>query len=172
MRKHEREWVELACGQEAELCHLWAELSTELQESLKAAHQAELLQAQVSKCAKYCLPVNILGTAGIYSADSESLKQEQHGLELDARWLSLGEQQVAQLERTQDGQQHDGVVMLSELQASLCARGAQESTLQEALLEKQHTTEMEVNPDELPGIAKVCFVRVHSGYAAFLVPRP
>ncbi|XP_072572459.1 pericentrin isoform X5 [Paramormyrops kingsleyae] len=148
VRKHEREWVELACRQEAELSHLWAELSTELQESLEAAHQAELLLAQ----------------------------QEQHGLELEALWLSLGEQQVAQLERTQDDQQHDSVVVLSELQASLCARWAQESTLlqtchqrelvatgedhqqelegmkwaweaklskQEALLEKQHTTEME-----------------------------
>ncbi|XP_048825950.1 pericentrin isoform X11 [Brienomyrus brachyistius] len=144
VRKHERESVELACRQEAELSHLWAQLSTELQESLEAAHQAELLQAQ----------------------------QEQHGLELEAPRLNLGEQQVAQVERTQDDLQHDSVVVLSELQASwplesillqtlhqreLVATGEDHQreleemkwawkaklSKQEVLLEKQHTTEME-----------------------------
>lgn len=47
-REHQREVAELEAQQRDELERLKTELSEELQDSMEAAHQAELSQAQVS----------------------------------------------------------------------------------------------------------------------------
>ncbi|TTH38804.1 Pericentrin [Bagarius yarrelli] len=109
-REHEREMDELAAQQKAELERLKAELSEELRDSMEAAHQAELSQVQT-----------------------------QHTLELEALRLSLTNMHTAQLELTQSNLQKEKEAALSELQASLREKWAQES----AMLQTRQQFELE-----------------------------
>ncbi|KAJ8350472.1 hypothetical protein SKAU_G00256020 [Synaphobranchus kaupii] len=118
-REHQREMAELAGEQEAALSRLGAELK----ESMEAAHQAELHQAQT-----------------------------EQALELEALRLSLTNQHAAQLELYQSAQQRDKEVALAELQDSLRAGWSQDSaqlqTQQQAELERLREQNREQNRDQ------------------------
>ncbi|MCI4375904.1 hypothetical protein PGIGA_G00114810 [Pangasianodon gigas] len=109
-REHQREMAEQASRRREELDLLKAELSEELRDSMEAAHQAELSQAQT-----------------------------QHALELEALRLSLTNLHTAQLELTQSNLQKEKEAALSELQASLREKWAQES----AMLQTRQQFELE-----------------------------
>ncbi|MCJ8730090.1 hypothetical protein PDJAM_G00113640 [Pangasius djambal] len=109
-REHQREMAEQASERREELDRLKAELSEELRDSMEAAHQAELSQAQT-----------------------------QHALELEALRLSLTNLHTAQLELTQSNLQKEKEAALSELQASLREKWAQES----AMLQTRQQFELE-----------------------------
>ncbi|KAK3557026.1 hypothetical protein QTP70_022916, partial [Hemibagrus guttatus] len=109
-REHQREMAELEAQQREELERLKAELSEELQDSMEAAHQAELSQTQT-----------------------------QHALELEALRLSLTNMHTAQLELMQSNLQKEKEAALSELQASLREKWAQES----AMLQTRQQFELE-----------------------------
>ncbi|KAI1899257.1 hypothetical protein AGOR_G00059940 [Albula goreensis] len=97
-REHQREMAALTVGQTEAL----SQLTAELKESMEAAHQAELIQAQT-----------------------------QQALELEALRLSLTNQHSAELELSQSTLQRDKEVALSELQDRLRAEWSQDSaTLQ------------------------------------------
>ncbi|XP_053085782.1 pericentrin isoform X3 [Pangasianodon hypophthalmus] len=109
-REHQREMAEQGSQRREELDLLKAELSEELRDSMEAAHQAELSQAQT-----------------------------QHALELEALRLSLTNLHTAQLELTQSNLQKEKEAALSELQASLREKWAQES----AMLQTRQQFELE-----------------------------
>ncbi|KAF4080235.1 hypothetical protein AMELA_G00168080 [Ameiurus melas] len=109
-REHQRELAEQAAQRREELDRLKAELSEELRDSMKAAHEAELSQAQT-----------------------------QHALELEALRLSLTNLHTAQLELTQSNLQKEKEAALSELQASLREKWAQEC----AMLQTRQQFELE-----------------------------
>ncbi|XP_053353815.1 pericentrin isoform X3 [Clarias gariepinus] len=109
-REHQREMAEQESQRLQELDRLRAELSEELRDSMEAAHQAELSQAQA-----------------------------QHALELEALRLSLTNLHTAQLELTQSNLQKEKEAALSELQASLREKWAQES----AMLQTRQQFELE-----------------------------
>ncbi|KAF5895396.1 pericentrin-like isoform X1 [Clarias magur] len=109
-REHQREMAEQASQRLQELDRLKAELSEELRDSMEAAHQAELSQTQT-----------------------------QHALELEALRLSLTNLHTAQLELTQSNLQKEKEAALSELQASLREKWAQES----AMLQTRQQFELE-----------------------------
>ncbi|XP_058258622.1 pericentrin isoform X2 [Hemibagrus wyckioides] len=109
-REHQREMAELEAQQRDELERLKTELSEELRDSMEAAHQAELSQAQT-----------------------------QHALELEALRLSLTNMHTAQLELMQSNLQKEKEAALSELQASLREKWAQES----AMLQTRQQFELE-----------------------------
>ncbi|XP_060774688.1 pericentrin isoform X2 [Neoarius graeffei] len=109
-RDHQREMTEQAAQRTDELDRLKAELSEVLRDSLEAAHQAELLQTQT-----------------------------QHSLEMEALRLSLTNLHTAQLELTQSNLQKEKEAALSELQASLREKWAQES----AMLQTRQQFELE-----------------------------
>ncbi|XP_076871678.1 pericentrin isoform X3 [Brachyhypopomus gauderio] len=98
---HEREQQRAlslqAAQQREELSGLKAELSDELRDSIETAHEAELLQMKT-----------------------------QHALELEALRLSLTNLHAAQLELSQANLQKDKEAALSELQASLREKWAQD----------------------------------------------
>ncbi|XP_041760284.2 pericentrin isoform X1 [Coregonus clupeaformis] len=96
-REHQRMVSEMMSQQREELSRLKAELSGEQRESMEAAHQAELLQMQ-----------------------------SQQSLELEALRLSLTNHQTTQLELSQANLQREREASLSELQASLREKWAQE----------------------------------------------
>ncbi|KAM6973041.1 pericentrin [Aplochiton taeniatus] len=102
-REHQRTVSELCAKQSEELSCLRVELSGELRESMEAAHQAELLQAQT-----------------------------QHSLELEALRLSLTNLHAGQLELSQTNLQREREAALSEVQASLREKWAQESAVLQA----------------------------------------
>ncbi|KAK1798755.1 hypothetical protein P4O66_007039, partial [Electrophorus voltai] len=99
-REHQRALSQQASRQREELSRLKAELSDELRESMEAAHQAELSQAQM-----------------------------QHALELDALRLSLTNMHTAQLELSQANLQKEKEAALCELQTSLREKWSQESAM-------------------------------------------
>ncbi|KAI5613710.1 pericentrin [Silurus asotus] len=99
-REHQREMDDQASERREEVDRLKAELSEELRESMEAAHQAELSQVQT-----------------------------QHTLELEALRLSLTNLHTAQLELTQSNLQKEKEAALSELQANLREKWAQESAM-------------------------------------------
>ncbi|XP_072539723.1 pericentrin isoform X2 [Salminus brasiliensis] len=109
-REHHRELSQQAAQQREELSQLKAELIEELRDSMEAAHQAELLQAQT-----------------------------QQALELEALRLSLTNLHTAQLELSQANLQKEKEAALSELQASLREKWAQES----AMLQTRQQFELE-----------------------------
>ncbi|KAL6455980.1 hypothetical protein MHYP_G00358310 [Metynnis hypsauchen] len=102
-REHQRELSQQAAQQREELNRLKAELMEELRDSMEAAHQAELLQTQT-----------------------------QQALELEALRLSLTNLHTAQLELSQANLQKEKEAALSELQASLREKWAQESAMLQA----------------------------------------
>ncbi|XP_049335113.1 pericentrin isoform X2 [Astyanax mexicanus] len=102
-REHQRELSQQVVQQREELSLLKAELIEELRDSMEAAHQAELLQAQT-----------------------------QQALELEALRLSLTNLHTAQLELSQANLQKEKEAALSELQASLREKWAQESAMLQA----------------------------------------
>uniref|UniRef100_A0A4W5KUS0 ELK domain-containing protein n=1 Tax=Hucho hucho TaxID=62062 RepID=A0A4W5KUS0_9TELE len=102
-REHQRMLSELVSQQREELSRLKAELSGEQRESMEAAHQAELLQIQ-----------------------------SQQALELEALRLSLTNHQTTQLELSQANLQREREASLSELQASLREKWAQERAVLQA----------------------------------------
>ncbi|KAL7890675.1 hypothetical protein AOLI_G00001510 [Acnodon oligacanthus] len=102
-REHQRELSQQAAHQREELNRLKAELMEELRDSMEAAHQAELLQGQT-----------------------------QQALELEALRLSLTNLHTAQLELSQANLQKEKEAALSELQASLREKWAQESAMLQA----------------------------------------
>ncbi|XP_034145545.1 pericentrin isoform X3 [Esox lucius] len=102
-REYQRMVSELMSQQREELSRLKAELSGEQTESMEAAHQAELLQTQ-----------------------------SQQSLELEALRLSLTNLHTAQLELTQANLQREREASLSELQASLREKWAQEKAVLQA----------------------------------------
>ncbi|XP_053494141.1 pericentrin isoform X2 [Ictalurus furcatus] len=109
-REHQRELAEQVAQRREELDRLKAELSEELRDSMEAAHEAEISQAQT-----------------------------QHSLELEALRLSLTNLHTAQLELTQSNLQKDKEAALSELQASLREKWAQEC----AMLQTRQQFELE-----------------------------
>ncbi|MFT7808003.1 pericentrin isoform X6 [Arapaima gigas] len=119
-REHLREQAELASRHQEELAHLRVEFSAELQNSLEAAHQAELLQVQA-----------------------------QQALELEALRLSLSEQHAAQLELSQHNLQRDKEAALIELQTSLRDRWAQESAMLQARQQRELERVREQHQQEL-----------------------
>ncbi|XP_052355300.1 pericentrin-like isoform X4 [Oncorhynchus keta] len=102
-REHQRMLSEMMSQQREELSHLKAELSGDQRESMEAAHQAELLQIQ-----------------------------SQQALELEALRLSLTNHQTTQLELSQTNLQREREASLSELQASLREKWAQERAVLQA----------------------------------------
>ncbi|CAJ1074387.1 pericentrin isoform X4 [Xyrichtys novacula] len=102
-REHERMISELSAEHGEELNQLRTELSVELRESLEAAHQAELQQAQIQKKA-----------------------------ELEALRLSLTSAHTSQLEHSQLNFQQEQESALTKAQASLRDTFTQESTLLQA----------------------------------------
>ncbi|XP_055764487.1 A-kinase anchor protein 9-like isoform X2 [Salvelinus fontinalis] len=102
-REHQRMLLEMMSQQREELSRLKAELSGEQRESMEAAHQAELLQIQ-----------------------------SQQALELEALRLSLTNHQTTQLELSQANLQREREASLSELQASLREKWAQERAVLQA----------------------------------------
>ncbi|KAL1021956.1 hypothetical protein UPYG_G00020370 [Umbra pygmaea] len=102
-REYQRMVSEIMSQQREELSSLKAELSGEQRESMEAAHQAELLQTQ-----------------------------SQHCLELEALRLSLANLHTAQLELTQTNLQREREAALSELQASLREKWAQDRAVLQA----------------------------------------
>ncbi|XP_017559158.2 pericentrin isoform X1 [Pygocentrus nattereri] len=102
-RERQRELSHQAAQRREELNQLKAELMEELRDSMEAAHQAELLQTQT-----------------------------QQALELEALRLSLTNLHTAQLELSQANLQKEKEAALSELQASLREKWAQESAMLQA----------------------------------------
>nr|XP_046179306.1 LOW QUALITY PROTEIN: pericentrin-like [Oncorhynchus gorbuscha] len=102
-REHQRMLLEMMSQQREELSRLKAELSGDQRESMEAAHQAELLQIQ-----------------------------GQQALELEALRLSLTNHQTTQLELSQTNLQREREASLSELQASLREKWAQERAVLQA----------------------------------------
>ncbi|XP_026194895.1 pericentrin-like isoform X2 [Anabas testudineus] len=102
-REHERMVSELTVKHNEELSRLRTELSLELRESMEAAHQAELQQAQAQKT-----------------------------LELEALRLSLTSVHLSQLEHSQDNLQREQESALTQVQASLRETFSQESALLQA----------------------------------------
>ncbi|XP_053540107.1 pericentrin isoform X5 [Ictalurus punctatus] len=109
-REHQRELAKQVAQRREELDQLKAEHSAELRDSMEAAHEAELSQAQT-----------------------------QHALELEALRLSLTNLHTAQLELTQSNLQKEKEAALSELQASLREKWAQEC----AMLQTRQQFELE-----------------------------
>ncbi|XP_062853797.1 pericentrin [Trichomycterus rosablanca] len=109
-REHHRELGQVAAQHTEALEQLKAELSEELRDSMEAAHQAELSQAQTHKA-----------------------------LELEALRLSLTNLHTAQLELTETNLQKEKEAALSELQANLREKWAQES----AMLQTRQQFELE-----------------------------
>ncbi|KAM4723553.1 pericentrin isoform 2-T2 [Anableps anableps] len=99
-REHGRMTSELKAKHIEELEQLRAEVSLELRESMEAAHQAEMHQAQTQKT-----------------------------LELDALRLSLTTVHISQLETSQENLQQEQQSALCELQASMRDTSAQENAL-------------------------------------------
>ncbi|KAJ8003709.1 hypothetical protein DPEC_G00151130 [Dallia pectoralis] len=102
-REYQRMVSELMSQQREELSRLKAELSGEQRESMEAAHQAELQQTQ-----------------------------SHQSLELEAMRLSLTNLHTAQLELTHSNLQREREASLSELQASLREKWAQEKAVLQA----------------------------------------
>ncbi|XP_070776144.1 pericentrin [Enoplosus armatus] len=102
-REHERMVSELTAKHNEELSQLRTELSLELRESMEAAHQAELQQAQVQKT-----------------------------VELESLRLSLANIHVSQLEHSQVNLQQEQESALTKVQASLRKTFAEESALLQA----------------------------------------
>ncbi|CDQ78705.1 unnamed protein product [Oncorhynchus mykiss] len=102
-REHQRMLLEMMSQQREELSRLKAELSGDQRESMETAHQAELLQIQ-----------------------------SQQALELEALRLSLTNHQTTQLELSQTNLQREREASLSELQASLREKWAQERAVLQA----------------------------------------
>ncbi|XP_031414935.1 pericentrin isoform X2 [Clupea harengus] len=131
-REHQRALSQMSVEQRESLERLREELTGEQRESMEEAHQAEMLQAQA-----------------------------QQNLELEALRLSLTNMHTAQLELSQTNMQKEKEAALSELQASLRDKWAQESAMlqarqqfelervreltrqQEERLQQQHQGEME-----------------------------
>ncbi|XP_026170864.1 pericentrin isoform X4 [Mastacembelus armatus] len=99
-RQHERMVSELTVKHNEELCQLRTELSLELRDSMEAAHQAELQQAQTQKT-----------------------------IELEALRLSLTTVYMSQLEHSQLNLQQEQESTLTSIQASLKETFALESAL-------------------------------------------
>ncbi|KAM3870972.1 pericentrin [Diretmus argenteus] len=102
-REHQRTVSELCAKQTEELSQLRIELASELRESMEAAHQAELQQAQT-----------------------------QQSLELDALRLSLTNLHMSHLELSQTNLHKEREAALSEVQASLREKWAQEGAVLQA----------------------------------------
>ncbi|XP_062324892.1 pericentrin isoform X2 [Osmerus eperlanus] len=102
-REHQRMMSELGSRQREELSRLKAELSVDHRESMEAAHQAEIQQTQ-----------------------------SHQSLEVEALRLSLTNLHTAQLELSQTNLHREREAALSELQASLREKWAQESAVLQA----------------------------------------
>ncbi|XP_029937869.1 pericentrin isoform X2 [Myripristis murdjan] len=102
-RDHQRTVAELCTKHKEELSQLRIELSAELRESMEAAHQVELQQAQT-----------------------------QHSLELEAMHLSLTNLHSSQLELSQANLHQEQEATLSKVQDSLKEKWTQEVTVLQA----------------------------------------